>query len=302
MPFVVRDLARESGKRVRLELRGQETEIDKYPDRADDGSGPAPGAQRRQPRHRDRRPSASRPGKRPEGTLTLERVHGVGDIGAARDRRRRARDRCGGGGARARERWACRCRTGSSTRPRCSSVICAPGFSTRDETDRASGRGVGMAVVQTTVRGAERPPVASRPTRGAGHAVRIELPLTLAIADALIATVGDRTFAVPQAAVREVIEVDPSALRAGRGARDRRRTAAACCRSCGSVAAVRPRARSRARAASRVRDRHRGRRRRASRSIGSSASGRSSCAAWPTRWSGSMALPARPISATAAWC
>ena len=30
-------------------------------------------------------------------------------------------------------------------------VLCAPGFSTRDETDRASGRGVGMAVVKTTV-------------------------------------------------------------------------------------------------------------------------------------------------------
>ena len=30
-------------------------------------------------------------------------------------------------------------------------VICAPGFSTRDETDRGSGRGVGMAVVKTTV-------------------------------------------------------------------------------------------------------------------------------------------------------
>ena len=30
-------------------------------------------------------------------------------------------------------------------------LICAPGFSTRDETDRASGRGVGMAVVKTTV-------------------------------------------------------------------------------------------------------------------------------------------------------
>ena len=30
-------------------------------------------------------------------------------------------------------------------------LLCAPGFSTRDESDRASGRGVGMAVVQTAV-------------------------------------------------------------------------------------------------------------------------------------------------------
>ena len=31
------------------------------------------------------------------------------------------------------------------------SLICAPGFSTRDESDRASGRGVGMSVVQAAV-------------------------------------------------------------------------------------------------------------------------------------------------------
>ncbi|HVL66223.1 MAG TPA: chemotaxis protein CheW, partial [Vicinamibacterales bacterium] len=41
----------------------------------------------------------------------------------------------------------------------------------------------------------------------------IELPLTLSIADALIATVGDRTFALPQPSVREVVEIDPAALR-----------------------------------------------------------------------------------------
>jgi two-component system chemotaxis sensor kinase CheA len=41
----------------------------------------------------------------------------------------------------------------------------------------------------------------------------VELPLTLSITDALIAHVGDRTFAVPQASVREVVEIDPAAIR-----------------------------------------------------------------------------------------
>jgi two-component system chemotaxis sensor kinase CheA len=48
---------------------------------------------------------------------------------------------------------------------------------------------------------------------GAGTRFVIELPLTLAITDALIAHVGDRTFAVPQAAVREVVELEPASLR-----------------------------------------------------------------------------------------
>src|SRR5690606_32746424 len=47
---------------------------------------------------------------------------------------------------------------------------------------------------------------------GSGTTFRITLPLTLSIADALIVSVGAHTFAVPQSAVREVIEVASDAL------------------------------------------------------------------------------------------
>jgi two-component system chemotaxis sensor kinase CheA len=46
-----------------------------------------------------------------------------------------------------------------------------------------------------------------------GTTFRIVLPLTLAITDALIVHVGDRIFAIPQSAVREVTDVDPSTIR-----------------------------------------------------------------------------------------
>ena len=49
---------------------------------------------------------------------------------------------------------------------------------------------------------------------GKGSRFRIELPLTLAIADALIVSVSGRTYAVPQTTVREVMEVQASAVRA----------------------------------------------------------------------------------------
>jgi two-component system chemotaxis sensor kinase CheA len=91
-------------------------------------------------------------------------------------------------------------------------LICAPGFSTRDETDRGSGRGVGMAVVKSTIQqlnGAMT--LDSQPGRGTRFS--IELPLTLSITEAMIATVGDRTFAVPQAGVREAIEIEPASVR-----------------------------------------------------------------------------------------
>jgi two-component system chemotaxis sensor kinase CheA len=49
---------------------------------------------------------------------------------------------------------------------------------------------------------------------GQGTRFLIELPLTLAITDAIIAAVGGQTFAVPQSAVREVIDVRADAVRA----------------------------------------------------------------------------------------
>jgi two-component system chemotaxis sensor kinase CheA len=92
-------------------------------------------------------------------------------------------------------------------------VICSSGFSTRDEADRASGRGVGMALVRDTVQelgGA----LAVETAVGAGTTFRMVLPLTLAITDALVVHAGDRTFAIPQSSVTEVAEVETGALRA----------------------------------------------------------------------------------------
>jgi two-component system chemotaxis sensor kinase CheA len=55
-------------------------------------------------------------------------------------------------------------------------------------------------------------------TVGEGTRFSIDLPLTLAITDALIAAVGTQTFAVPQNAVREVIEVNTETIRQLEGA------------------------------------------------------------------------------------
>jgi two-component system chemotaxis sensor kinase CheA len=91
------------------------------------------------------------------------------------------------------------------------SLLCAPGFSTRDESDRASGRGVGLSVVRAAVdelSGTLR----LETEKGTGTRFVIELPVTLAITDALIAKVGPETFAIPQGSVREVIDVPVAGL------------------------------------------------------------------------------------------
>jgi two-component system chemotaxis sensor kinase CheA len=209
MPFVVRDLSRESGTRIRLELRGQQTEIDKY--LIERMMDPVLHLVRNAVSH-GFESAAERvaAGKPAEGTLALSAA-GIGDsvlLEVADD----------GRGIDV-EAVAERARAlgvplpdGGMNETTLLEVICAPGFSTRDETDRVSGRGVGMSVVRQTVLELNGR-LSLSTVRGSGTRFTIELPLTLSIADALIATVGDRTFAVPQSAVREVLEVDPSSLR-----------------------------------------------------------------------------------------
>jgi len=91
-------------------------------------------------------------------------------------------------------------------------LICSPGFSTRDETDRGSGRGVGMDIVRKTVEelgGA----LALETETGRGTRFTIKLPLTLAIAEAIIVSVNGQRFAVPQSVLREVMEVETSSIK-----------------------------------------------------------------------------------------
>jgi len=96
-------------------------------------------------------------------------------------------------------------------------VISAPGFSTREESDRVSGRGFGMNVVRETLQELGGT-IELQTEPGKGTRFIIELPLTLAITAAMLARVGDQLFAVPQAAVREVAEFEADAIRALQGA------------------------------------------------------------------------------------
>ena len=81
-----------------------------------------------------------------------------------------------------------------------------PGFSTAEQVTDISGRGVGMDVVLTNLRklkGTAR--VSSDP--GQGTRVRLEVPLTLAMVEAMLVKSGDSVYAIPMAAVRETVKV-----------------------------------------------------------------------------------------------
>jgi two-component system chemotaxis sensor kinase CheA len=200
MPFVVRDLARETGKKVTLHLQGQSTEIDKY--LIERMMDPVLHLVRNAVSHGIEPPDIRiANGKRPEGAITL------GASTAGETVTIEVADDGHGIDAAA---VAARARTlGLPAPPDAAALLallCAPGFSTRDDADRASGRGVGMAVVKQTIEQLSGS-MTLETEPGAGARFLIQLPLTLAIADALIGRVGSESFAIPQSAVREVIEV-----------------------------------------------------------------------------------------------
>jgi two-component system chemotaxis sensor kinase CheA len=212
MPFVVRDLARDTGRRVQVELSGQHTEIDKF--LVERMMDPVLHLVRNAVSHGiesvDERIAAGKP---PEGTIALS-ASAAGEIVTLEI----ADDGRGVDAARVLER-AARLGLPIPADPDAAALldlISSPGFSTRDESDRASGRGFGMSVVRNTVQdlgGAIR----MSSVEGQDTRFSIDLPLTLAITDALIARVGPETFAIPQSTVREVIEIDAAAVRALEG-------------------------------------------------------------------------------------
>jgi len=82
--------------------------------------------------------------------------------------------------------------------------IFEPGFSTAAQVTSVSGRGVGMDVVKTNIEAiGGTVDIASRP--GLGTTVRVRVPLTLAIIPALVVRCGAERFALPQAAVGELV-------------------------------------------------------------------------------------------------
>jgi len=209
MPFVVRDLARDSGKRLRLDLAGQATEIDKF--LIERMMDPVLHLVRNAVSHGIEDPAErARAGKPPEGTIKLSAstigesvLLEVTDDGRGLDVAaisRRARDR------------GLSIQDGLLDARELLDVICAPGFSTREAADRVSGRGVGMSVVRDTIQDLGGT-LSVETTPAKGTTFRMTLPLTLAITDALIVHAGDRTFAVPQSAISEVADVESRTIR-----------------------------------------------------------------------------------------
>lgn len=90
-------------------------------------------------------------------------------------------------------------------------LIFHPGLSTAAEITQISGRGVGLDVVQSSIK-AMGGHVTVESVQGQGTTFTIRVPTTVAISDALMVKAGDQQYAVPLAQIERIVRISPSML------------------------------------------------------------------------------------------
>ena len=91
-------------------------------------------------------------------------------------------------------------------------LLFKPGFSTVDKVSDLSGRGVGLDVVKTKIESLNGI-VEVENVKGKGSKFIIRLPLTLAIIQALLVTVGEEKYAIPLNVIRDINTIDATTIR-----------------------------------------------------------------------------------------
>jgi two-component system chemotaxis sensor kinase CheA len=196
----VRDLAAALGKRARLELVGEDTELDKLLVEALDE--PLLHLVRNSVDHGVEPPEARlAAGKPAEGVVKLSAAHRgnqvvvrISDDGRGMDPAKLK--------AKARSQGLCTDAELAAMDDRAAfELIFRAGFSTAATVSEVSGRGVGMDVVRQTIVARLKGVIDLDSTLGQGSTFTLRLPLTLAIIQVLLARAGGEVFAIPLDAV-----------------------------------------------------------------------------------------------------
>jgi two-component system chemotaxis sensor kinase CheA len=213
LPRLVRDLAKETGKKIELEMRGQDTELDRQI--LELMRDPLTHMVRNSADHGLEMPDVRRAaGKSETGRIMLNARHEGGHIlieveddGRGLDVTRiRAKVLAQG--------LATESELAAMTESQIHSFIFRAGFSTAAVVTSISGRGVGMDVVRSNIErigGA----IELTSTLGKGSCFTIKIPLTLAIVSALIVKACGERFAIPQISVRELVRVGEASSTGG---------------------------------------------------------------------------------------
>ncbi|NPA72754.1 MAG: chemotaxis protein CheA [Gammaproteobacteria bacterium] len=204
MPRIVHDVSQKLGKQIDLVMEGEGTELDKT--MLEQLTDPLVHIVRNSIDHGIETPEVRIAGGKPEmGTVKMAAFHQGGNImiqitddGAGIDYRRIE--------AKAIEKGVIEEDHGLSEQEIIDLIFHA-GFSTADVVSDISGRGVGMDVVRRNIKSLGGS-VDVKTTVGQGSIFTISLPLTLAILDGQLCSVGSQTFVFPLMSIIESIQVD----------------------------------------------------------------------------------------------
>jgi two-component system chemotaxis sensor kinase CheA len=207
---VIRDITRSSGKEMKLEIRGEKTELDKR--MIDELGDPLIHMVRNSADHGIESPEDRvAAGKPRQGTVTLEAYHRgnsivieVRDDGAGLDLER-IRQKA------VTKNLVSEADSHKLTAKQLCEMIWDPGFSTATVVTEISGRGMGMDIVRTKIESINGT-VELDTTPGEGSTFSIKLPLTLAILPSLMSEIDGEVFALPLESVLEIVAVDRSDL------------------------------------------------------------------------------------------
>jgi len=207
MNRIVRDMSKKLSKEVRLEIIGEETEVDK--NIIEHISDPLMHLIRNAIDHGIESAEERKTKGKPEaGTVTLEAKNAGGDVliivkddGRGLNKEKILK--------KARENGLVNRPESELTGKEIYSYIFLPGFSTKDKVTEFSGRGVGMDVVTKNI-GAVGGTVSVDSVSGEGTVITLKIPLTLAIMDGMTIRVGKSTYTVPIINIRESFKAGES--------------------------------------------------------------------------------------------
>jgi two-component system, chemotaxis family, sensor kinase CheA len=216
-PRMVRDLANTLGKRLDLQISGEDTELDRT---VIDGLGDPLVHMLRNAVDHGLEPPEERvaAGKDPVGTIRLSARHAGNSVVIEVSDDGRGMDPDALRASVVRKGLMDSAAAAALSDEDALGLVFLPGFSTAAQTTDVSGRGVGMDAVRTAIADLSGE-VAIRSTIGQGSCFTIRLPLTLAIIQALLVTAGPdgagggQVWAVPLEAIEETVVVDPAAVR-----------------------------------------------------------------------------------------
>ncbi|WP_298691754.1 chemotaxis protein CheW [uncultured Sulfuricurvum sp.] len=204
-PRMIRDLSRELNKKIELEITGEDTELDKSI--VEEIGDPLVHIIRNSCDHGVETPEVRlASGKEETGTVQLKAYHEgnhiviqIIDDGKGLDADMLKRKSVEKGIITEKE-------ADSMTEKEAFGLIFRPGFSTAAQVTSVSGRGVGMDVVKTNIEKLNGM-IDIDSEVGQGTSMKLKIPLTLAIIQALLVGVQEEYYAIPLASVLETVRI-----------------------------------------------------------------------------------------------